>query len=1153
MTGRRLLLVLAVMTLAGPAPSAVIRPDAPGDQPLISWRLPVVAAPLMPEAPTIDGTVHRAEWSAAARLAPFVAMDTALATEEPNVGWIGHTAEALHVAWRFSRPPYAPPPMSGTDPLGVWRDDCMEMFLRPPGERGALNFVGNAAGVHEEGYRTSATDKRWSVEWTYAARVTETGWEGELAIPFASLEREAPEPGEVWGFTIANNQRSPRGMQATWSWLREWKADRDFGFLTFAGDPLAARVLQAGEISRSEVGALLEVSNFGDGPAAARVTVSLHRPTEPDISWFRGYDSAADPLADAGDAERDLPAEEVLPRALEGWEQVAREEHEVLVPARQSRRVVLAQQAPRGGYLLHYEVTDAATGAILAAGPLAFERRAPLEVVLTPYVLSAGAVEVTADYRRVPGISESDELTVALLPAEGEPPIAMERRSVDVANGRTILDLDVSDVPAGDYLVGCALVPPEGAPRAERTEDLHVPEPPEWWDHPVGHPEATDTVPPPWTPMRVLKDGFAVWNREIGLGDALQPASITAGGSEMLAGPVRLHLSADGLTVGESEVTLHRKTGMSWEAPLSADALSGELVLSAEFDGFMKYTLSLRPEGDGARLDRLVLEIPLSPELAQYYNHGSLGTPPGHGLVEVRNEAGEVAGDGLAIPFSFSVWVGDAERGINWVAEDDQWWRPADAERAIVIDRSDAGATLRINFVEEPLAIDEPVTFEWALLPTPSKPMNERYLHDLYLVQRAFFLNEEMTGLADNTGEYIDALVDAGANAMIHWSWAGKSLWNDDFSAPAYRPTELNQVKRRAFKQAIDMAHQAGIDHVIVYALWAVITDWPGLQHFWQEMPLHPLLPTPGGYKQCSAKPFADWHVWTLAQTVRELGIDGVYLDGGANPRICTNMHHGHGYIDEDGNPHGSYGVFAKREHLKRIYTLFHGELVDDGLVYVHHSGTFLPAIESFADIHHGGEGTDFVMDDFIGKFYGRPFGLPVTFTRWNVAWYPERRINSWRLALLADATIKATPQMIASKTSAWEEGRRENYNDGYDLSSQPVWWIWQAHKRFPFEGSQWLPYWEIEPYVRIAGDAGDLYAAMHLNPGRAALLTVSSFRDEPTQVELRVDWRRMGFEPGAVTVTDAITEETVPVTAEGLTLEVLEQRFRLLEIRPAE
>ena len=82
-------IILAVISLAATVHAAVIRPDAPADEPLISWRVPVVAAPVMADAPTIDGVIDRAEWTAAAQLAPLVALDTAVMTDLPHEAWIG--------------------------------------------------------------------------------------------------------------------------------------------------------------------------------------------------------------------------------------------------------------------------------------------------------------------------------------------------------------------------------------------------------------------------------------------------------------------------------------------------------------------------------------------------------------------------------------------------------------------------------------------------------------------------------------------------------------------------------------------------------------------------------------------------------------------------------------------------------------------------------------------------------------------------------------------------------------------------------------------------------------------------------------------------------------------------------------------------------
>ena len=134
------------------------------------------------------------------------------------------------------------------------------------------------------------------------------------------------------------------------------------------------------------------------------------------------------------------------------------------------------------------------------------------------------------------------------------------------------------------------------------------------------------------------------------------------------------------------------------------------------------------------------------------------------------------------------------------------------------------------------------------------------------------------------------------------------------------------------------MAHNKGIKWVIVYAIWNNFPDWPGLEKFWQEQSLYPLISNFGGYIYCPKKPFADWYIATLRKTIEELDIDGVYLDSSPDPRICTNLHHGCGYIDENGNLHGTYPVFATREFHKRIYFLFHGEVKKGGLIYAHNS-----------------------------------------------------------------------------------------------------------------------------------------------------------------------------------------------------------------------
>ncbi|MBM4049995.1 MAG: hypothetical protein FJ279_33275, partial [Planctomycetes bacterium] len=648
------------LVLAAEAHAAIIKPQAPSDSPAVSYRWPIATAPVMAKAPTMDGAVGREEWAAAAQLAPMVTLEHGLATDETTAMFVGYTAEALYIAFKFGRPPYALEPKSSPEPLAVWGDDCIEFFLRPEfGAKWEYSFVGNAAGVHEEGRRKGNTDKGWKCDWRYAARRTDWGWEGEMAIPFASLGVATPKPGEVWEIAPVRNQKTPRQDLACWSYLKDWNACEDFGYLAFGGDAPAVRVLQAGEISRNEVGALVEVANFTAKDATLTVNMTLLKPKADDLEYFSVVDTAANPLGQQTDAKDSVDAKKVAETALQRFAVLKKAEQTLTVPARQTRRIPFTTESTRGNYILHYEVREAQSGAILSAGPLPFYRRAPLEVALTPYLLSAGVVEVAADYRKLLGVQQGDQVVVQVLDPGRTKVLREKREAVNLAARQTVIDVPASDLPPGGYAVRCLLNAADGQSKAEREQDFKLAPKPAWWDNKFGCPEATDSVPEPWTPMSPAGEprpyggektasGFEVWNRKVTLGEALQPSQIANGRVEMLARPVRLDIKAAGLAWGAVEVVKATKTGIAWRQTLRGENLSGELLLSAEFDGFMKYTLRLEPKA-AATLERMVLVIPLKPEVVTHYQHGALGTPPSRTEVKVTKGYGVLQSEGLAL------------------------------------------------------------------------------------------------------------------------------------------------------------------------------------------------------------------------------------------------------------------------------------------------------------------------------------------------------------------------------------------------------------------------------------------------------------------------------------------------------------------------
>ena len=1142
-------LVCVIVTAS--AEGAMVKPPSPQTAPEVTYRWPVVAAPLLSTPPHIDGKVELREWYPAARIGPMVTLDRGLATQEETAFFIAYTPHALYGAFQFHRPRYALEPHASTEPMRVWRDDCLELFLRPVfGEKWEYSFVGNWRGVHEEGLRRSVTDKHWKAQWRFAARRTDWGWEGELAIPFESLKRPAPKPGEVWELAPVRNRKTPRQELACWSYLRTWTAKEDFGYLVFAGRAPAVRVLQAGDVSEDEVGCMIEIANFTARAVRVRVLCEVFRPRGEAKPYFELVDQIAAPLGPQAEAKQWVPASKVVPHMRGHYTVLSKLDRIVDVPAQQSRRVPFFVAASRGEYVLYYRVQLPDTGAVLGAGPLPFFKRAPMELSIVPYILASGLVEVTAEYRRLRNLAPADRVTIELRDARGNTSLWKNTSEVDLAAGRTVVEVPVSERAAGTYVIRCVLSGAGGEPKAETQVPFTLAERPAWWGNQYGIAERDDAVPEPWTPIERTPQGFRVWNRDVRLGRHLMPEQIRAGQTYMLARPATLAIELDRpIRWSAPQCVTERKTYVDYCQAFNGTDLAGELKLHCEFDGFMRYTLRIEARRR-VELRSLVLEVPLRPALTTHYHHGALGTPPSYAQIKVRKGYGVLPADGLRLPFTDEIWLGNDEMGFEWVAESDQWWSPEKTKETVVVERTAAATVLRVNIVTKPRAIARRVKYEWALLPTPMKPMNREFLHDLFLAQSGFSMDETATRLSDMVPKYLDAMKEAGVNAFCQWAWRGeRSVWNPDFGAPGYRPTPENRVRAKALKRAIGMAHARGIKRVIVYAIWSCFADWPDVGAFWREQARYPLVPSFKGYLYCPQQPFADWYVATLRRTIEEVGIDGVYLDSSPSPHLCANLHHGCGYVDEQGRLHGTYPVFATRELHKRIYYLFHGELKRGGLIYAHNSPFIFGVVESFVDVHHCGEGSSLRLQWLISKFYGYPFGLPVTFTRWNNPVYPETRMRSWRFVLQCDSTIKAHPAYVIKRFPGYRRPGREYFVRGYADKSIVVYKVWQAMKAFPWQGARWVPYWKAEPYARTGVDM--VVPCLHVNPGKAALVVVSSFRDQPTTCTLWLNWRLLGFDPARVEVVDCITDESLLATRSGLRLEVLDNRWRMLSIRP--
>lgn len=122
----------------------------------------------------------------------------------------------------------------------LWQEDVVEVFLAPAGLERYYELEVNPLGttfdavVHSPDRRreTMKVDTSWTCKGLRASirRVSEGSVvvvDTMLAIPFASLERGAPVPGETWRANVYRIDRSPAGDEFT-AWSPTGRTPPDF-------------------------------------------------------------------------------------------------------------------------------------------------------------------------------------------------------------------------------------------------------------------------------------------------------------------------------------------------------------------------------------------------------------------------------------------------------------------------------------------------------------------------------------------------------------------------------------------------------------------------------------------------------------------------------------------------------------------------------------------------------------------------------------------------------------------------------------------------------------------------------------------------------------------------------------------------------------
>lgn len=608
-----------------------------------------------------------------------------------------------------------------------------------------------------------------------------------------------------------------------------------------------------------------------------------------------------------------------------------------------------------------------------------------------------------------------------------------------------------------------------------------------------------DETVSPYTPIKVNGSELGVLGRSIKFGRTGLPESIKAGGKEILARPIDMLVEESGgagkIVGSGSPKNLKENSGrVVREYSGSSDVFSMRCLAITDLDGHCDLTVALKAKKD-ASLKDIRLEIPLKKEAALYMM--GLGRKGGYRPSEWKwswdiNRANN------------SLWIGDVDAGLwlklkgprDVVAGDDlkatgipKSWGNDGKGGCTVTEQADC-ALIRVFSGARTVKADEEITFRFALMPTPLKPLDESRWNRRY------------------AGEFtpVDKIKLSGANVVnLSCGTEPNPYTNYPFLTTAKLADYIQDAHRIGAK--VNLGYNLGELSNHCPELWAlrslgseVISDGPGGGEPWLQEHLIASY-KPGRAHRVSdsvtdaplaldgLSRWANYYIEGLAWLIENARVDGLYLDGvgfdrevmkrarkvmdaavgvqfGASNRPSEDK----GYVPPEGKgeANGETGV-----RLIDLHSEADPNDLGPGICPACRWMDLLPYINSF---RFDGMRADEQHDYWLVEVSGLPFGV--------VGDVPKGMANPWKGMLYGMAT-----------------------RAGSDEDPSPVWKLWDG---FGIKDSKMIGYWSKACPVKTGNE--NVLATVYAKKGKALIALVNWAR-EPARVKLTVDWKALGLD----------------------------------------
>ena len=730
--------------------------------------------------------------------------------------------------------------------------------------------------------------------------------------------------------------------------------------------------------------------------------------------------------------------------------------------------------------------------------------------------------------------------TLEILDVNGA--VVLRREAPLPANQSRDVRIDYGSLPKGAYVCRASAYR-SGTLLAQGQASFNHLEDPPWAIARTG--VDPERVVKPWTPLVTGEKQVSAWGRTMSWSSSLLPDSIVSSGEELLAAPavLRAGIGAEIHTFRLKSFRFLSQNQARAVAEAAGDICDVEAVarITADFDGFLWFELSLKNPARNVTFSWLRAEFPLRPSQMRLYQTFRPGADGAGAIGSSPIQLGWLVNDWVA---NFYHWFGNEDRGIGFTYSTLENWKPASLSNFCTFVPGAPHPVYRLNLIESPAPADG-LRFEFGIQATPIKPLPPDY-HSM-VADRAFAWPSSLAWLA----------MPGNIDMMV--------IWNTDIMQGLNDPEHMNAA---VLTQRVQMYHDRGVAAVgpasCPQKISPPMTPFNDFFLEWQRLP-EDVLTWDGipQYADCSrAASYIDFLTFTWRSVMQTYSLDGFYFDGWLGGQFhCRNTHHGCGWVDGNGNVQPTVPVLESREAMKRFAIMMEDTVSSPftppldaparpGFPKYHywvHTWEFVPPIIGFATEWLTGEQPYGCLYGNTSASYAQCWGLDLFRARCLSTAFgvPNYLFNG----LLTEAGDPPPDDKQTWMSFAWALPHGVPQAWLVNMNQTVVKQIYSVLRGFGVRRASFVPCWRENPFFEWASPPGreDVFATWERN-GRV-LLVVSNLRTfnggSPSTVRLR--WK--GFPNPSV--RNMLTNTNLPLNNNILEVTIPPERFALIRFQP--